>query len=355
MADDISRGKTKCVLSEIVRATRLLFVSVLAGAAVGSSSAAEREPSVGITSLTNSKVQFTIPDGHHHRMERNGIVAIVVDNHAGDTPELSQHRAGYNGLAYLGHVDEGQDVFVPFYAGLNFEHIHDGDSQRLVEKFEPRKFPMELRVVDEFTVELYQRPTGNFRLESCGRFHLLPDGTVEYTFECIPRGDTFTRGFIGLFWASYINSPPDKAIHIRGRDAGDRSGKTRWIRAVTPKHGVLAGHRPEGKPALPDVDADFPLTLVNHPSKYIATEPWYYGVRGDYALVQMFRRQDNIWIVQSPTGGGQTNPAWDFQWFSPDVQVGKRYGFTMRAAYLPFNDRKKIEQFARLHRDALNR
>jgi hypothetical protein len=69
----------------------------------------------------------------------------------------------------------------------------------------------------------------------------------------------------------------------------------------------------------------------------------------------MFRRQDNIWIVQSPTGGGQTNPAWDFQWFSPDVQVGKRYGFTMRAAYLPFNDRKKIEQFARLHRDALNR
>jgi hypothetical protein len=346
--------KTRSSTTNNSTSRRLLAVMVTLSAA-GSLLAVDQDQSPGITSLTNEAVTFTVPERHYHRMERNGIEAIVVDNHAGDISKLSQHRAGYNGLAYLGHIDQQQNVFVPFYAGLNFEHIHDGDSRRLVEKFEPRKSPMELRVVDEYTVELYQPPTANFQLESCGRYQLLPDGTVEYTFECIPRGDTFTRGFIGLFWASYINQPADKAIYIRGRLAANRDDKTRWIRAVTPRHGVLAGHAPVGKPALPDVDGDFPLTLVNHPSKYVATESWCYGVRGDYAFVQIFRREDNIWMVQSPSGGGGGNPAWDFQWFSPDFQVGKRYGFTMRAALVPFKNTKEIEQFARPHREALDR
>lgn len=308
------------------------------------------------TSLTDERVKFTVAEGHHVRLQRNGVVAIVVDNEKGDegVPELAQHRAGYSGLAYLGHVDDKESAFVPAYAGLNYEHIHDGDAKRLVEKFEPRRFPMELRIIDEFTVELYQAPTANFHLESCGRYQMLVDGTIEYSFECIPRKDEFSRGFIGLFWASYMNAPQDKAIHIRGRDADKPAQATRWIRAVTPKHGVLSGHAPVDLPQLPDVDADFPLTLVNHPSTYTATEPWYFGVRNDFAYVQMFDRRDHIWIVQSPSGGGNNNPAWDFQWFSKKAVVNKVYGFKMRAAYVRFENREQIQQFAQTHLKELN-
>jgi hypothetical protein len=64
----------------------------------------------------------------------------------------------------------------------------------------------------------------------------------------------------------------------------------------------------------------------------------------------MFRPQDNIWLAQSPTGGGSTNPAWDFQWFIPQPQIGRAYGFVMRAAYLPFADREQLMEATAAHR-----
>jgi len=212
---------------------------------------------------------------------------------------------------------------------------------------------MQLRVVDSHTVELYQPPPHNWKLESCGRYQMLPDGTIEYTFECVPRADLYKKGYIALFWASYIHEPEDKAIHFQGRPAVS-DDKAKWIRAVTPKHGVDSTHPPSGPLPELNIDPDFPLTLVNHRSKYVYTEPWYYGVSHDMAFALMFRKQDRIWLAQSPSGGGATNPAWDFQWFIPDYKVGQAYGFVMRAAYLPYENRKQVERATRKHREALN-
>jgi hypothetical protein len=277
----------------------------------------------------------------------------VVDNAAIDTPELPGHRAGYNGVASLSHARRPENLFVGAIAGLNFEHIHDGTLAVSQEKFAPRKAPMQLRRIDEHTVELYQPPTEPWMLESCGRYHLLPDGVIEYTFECIPRAETFSQGYLGLFWASYIDSPEDRAIYFYGRRSAAETGE-KLIRAESPAHGVSATHPPAG--ALPDLrlDPEFPLTLVTGRSPYVYTQPWYYGVSHGMALVQMFRPGDGMWFAQSPTGGGATNPAWDFQWFVPDYQVGRAYGFVMRAAYMPFESDEQIERATREHRQALD-
>ena len=306
-----------------------------------------------MTSLTDKSVKFTIPEEHFVELNRGPVTAVIVDNAAVDVASLSGHRAGYNGVAALTHKKRDQNLFVPPYAGLNFEHIHDGTLAVNKEKFEPRRSPMQLRVIDQFTVEVYQPPTPNWKLESCGRYQLLPDGTIEYTFECIPRADVFRNGYIGLFWASYIHQPKDRAIHFKGRPAKDQGGD-RWIRGVTPRHGVDSTHPPAG--LLPElrIDPKFPLTLVNHRSKYVYTNPWYYGVSHGMAYNLMFRQRDKIWFAQSPTGGGSVNPAWDFQWFIPNYRVGEAYGFVMRAAYVPFESREQIKRATQVHRNALN-
>jgi hypothetical protein len=306
----------------------------------------------GVTSLTNPAVTYQVPNEHHVVVQRGDITAIIVDNDAIDLPELPGHRSGYNGVASLKHRNRQSNLFVPSIAGLNFEHIHDGTATGLKEKFEPRAFPMELRIVDPYTIELYQPPTGNWKLESCGRYEFLEDGVIQYTFECIPRAGGYRNGYIGLFWASYIDQPADKAIHFRGKPRGTDSAAA-WIKAVTPQHGVDSTHPPADDANHAKVDADFPLTLVNHPSQYVYTDPWYYGVSHSMALAMIFRPRDQIWMAQSPSGGGRGNPAWDFQWFIPDYKIGEAYGFQMRAAYLPFENHQQIEAATQRHRDAL--
>lgn len=284
-----------------------------------------------VTSLTNPKVRYRVPQEHYFKLQSKDVTAIIVDNDAVDLPELPDHRAGYNGIASLKHRLNGENLFVSTYAGLNFEHIHDGTNENLVEKFEPRKSPMELRIIDDSTVELYQAPTGNFQLESCGRYHITEDGTIEYTFECIPRAATFSQDYIGLFWASYINAPEEKAIFFTGQPTD--GGKEVLVKAVTPQHGVKAVHVPSGSDWFPDIEETFMLSLVAHRSDYVYTKPWFDGYRGGLRFRQSFESQDNIFFVQSPSGGGNGNPAWDFEWFIPDYQVDQAYGFTMQATY----------------------
>jgi hypothetical protein len=306
----------------------------------------------GVTSLTNKAVKFTQADKHYVVLKQGDVTAIIVDNAAIDIPQLPKHRAGYNGVASLTHKKRPGNLFVPSIAGLNFEHIHDGTLAVAKEKFEPRRVPMQLRIIDERTVELYQPPTPQWKLESCGRYQLLDDGTIEYTFECIPRADLFKQGYIGLFWASYIHAPGDRAIHFKGRLAEDAEGSG-WIRGVTPSHGVDSTHPPAGELPVLDIDPDFPLTLVNHPSKYRHTESWYYGISHNMTYAQMFRPRDRIWLAQSPTGGGAKNPAWDFQWFIPNYKVNEAYGFVMRASYFPYQSQSQVEEATKKHRTAL--
>lgn len=328
----------------------LLILACIAGHFAPASGAAEP----GVTSLTNPAVRYTVPAGHHVVLQRGPVTAIVVDNAAVDVPELPGHRAGYNGLAALMHARDGRNLFVPAYAGLNLEHIHDGTLTVAAERFEPRKAPMQLRVIDAHTVELHQPPTPTFRLESCGRFQLLADGALEYTFECVPRADTFRQGYIGVFWASYMNAPADKAIHFRGREVAARDGASAWLRTLSPQHGIESSHPPAAETRALPFATGFPIALAPSRSRYVHTEPWYFGLVDGMAFAQLFRAADRIWFTQSPTGGGGVNPAWDFQWFATDVKVGEPRGFAMRVVVTPYESHAQVERITRSHRTALN-
>jgi hypothetical protein len=212
---------------------------------------------------------------------------------------------------------------------------------------------MRLRLIGEHAAELYQPPTPHYRLESCIRYELLEDGTIEMTLECIPRGKGFKHDYIGLFFASYIQQPESLDIHFRGRSGGEADSPPGWIRGVTPVHGQLSTHRAAGDSRDFAHQPDFPLSLVFNFSKHRYVEPWYYGISHGMALVFMFRPQDEVRLTQSPSGGGAGNPAWDFQWFIGDYEVGRRYTFVMRTMYLPYESPDQVVKASSAHRMAL--
>ena len=68
---------------------------------------------------------------------RAGDLTAVI----GDNGSAGVHRAGYNGLWSLTHRTEAANLFVPSVAGLNFEHIFDGDKH----DYEDKK-PVEIKI-----------------------------------------------------------------------------------------------------------------------------------------------------------------------------------------------------------------
>jgi len=162
------------------------------------------------------------------------------------------------------------------------------------------------------------------------------------------------NGYIGLFWASYIDRPESGAIHFRGHfEGGDPT--PRWIESVSPAHGVRATHpSADDRRDFPH-DEGFPLTLVFSRSGNRYDEPWYYGVSHGMAYAQIFRPRDQVRLAQSPSGGGRENPAWDFQAFIPDYEVGRRYTLVMRALFLPYDSAEQVRRAVEPHRLALER
>jgi hypothetical protein len=159
------------------------------------------------------------------------LTAIIGDN-AADGP----HRAGYNGLWSLTHKAEKTNLFVPAVAGLNLEHIFDGETLDAKGEtkifFEPRNSPMEFKKVSATEAELHQPPTPTFFLESWTTFKLVEPHYVDFAFRCRATQHVFRRGYIGLFWANYINAPDDKSMYLRGKDL--------WLQHCTPAHDTLS-------------------------------------------------------------------------------------------------------------------
>jgi hypothetical protein len=268
-------------------------------------------------------------------IEKGDLKAVFIDN-----SELKpDHRAGYNGIAELYHIDQDSTVFVPAYAGFNLEHVFSGDS--LVQFFEPRVNPMMLYKKNDSEVFLYQKATPVSGAESLTEFKLVAPYYIDVTFSCILHNEEYFRhNYAGFFWASYINKPPDMKIRFPGTEAG---GNEKWITAFSEKHGTKSTHRH----ADDDFDfyfADnFTATLPKNYSDYRFTLPFYFGRFHNMSLAWLFDSSEVIRFTQSPSGGGNGNPAWDFQYLIPEPETHKIYSFRARMIYKPFISNEDIK------------
>ena len=278
-----------------------------------------------------------------HATFKGGELTAVI----GDNAAEGGHRAGDNGVWSLLHTSCPRSLFVPTVAGLNHEHIFDGetDDTRPEVFFEPRHAPMTFRRISDHEAELHQPPTPTFHLESRTRFALRPPHYLDMDYRCTPHQHVFRRGYVGLFWASYIHAPADKSMYFRGGLERDRD---LWTQIATQEHNrdSTVRHR-DDRLDLTFRDGNRPALYRNF-SPLRFDLPLFYGRFEDMVWIVMFDRTEGIRLTHSPSGGGgdreraTTNPAWDFQYLLPRYDVMREYGFRVRTVYRPTCSREEI-------------
>src|SRR5687768_1998291 len=197
-----------------------------------------------------------------------------------DNKAFGIHRAGYNGVADLSLATEDKNLFVPQVSGLNLEHIFSGDAASFGWNiFEPRRAAMELIRHSATRVELRQKRTENWPLRSELMFEVTGDA-IDLNYCGTPLADLWRKhGYIGIFFASYIQKPEDMSIQFMGRARG--ATKARWIKHLPPNHGTAVNHRPAGSKWDPVFDEGFNLPLAKGFSEFEYLYPFYFGRSGE--------------------------------------------------------------------------
>lgn len=275
----------------------------------------------------------------HDTFRAGDLTAVIGDNAAHEN-----HRAGYNGLWSLTHRREEANLFVPAVAGLNFEHILDGErfdrdgSRRIF--FEPRNAPMNFRRISPTEAELHQPPTPTFHLESWTRFTVRAPHYVDMTFRCRATQHAFANGYIGLFWASYLNAPEDKSMYFRGQGL--------WQQLCTQRHNDQSTVRHAKDDFEMRFAEGYPPALFRNFSPLRFDDPFFYGLFRGMTAIFMLDGPPILRLTHSPSGGGiertlqTTNPAWDWQFIVPRYEVKREYGFRACLAYRPRCTREEI-------------
>jgi hypothetical protein len=301
--------------------------------------------------LTSSATSLALASPHiagagdggtgHVMLQAGDLTAVIGDNSAGEG-----QRAGYNGVWSLHHAKGTRSLFVPGIAGLNLEHLVTGehleDSKTF---FEPRHAPMTLTRISENEAELHQPPTPTFRVESWTRFRLVAPHYLEMDFRCRAHEALFPRGYLSLFWASYMNAPADKSLYFLG---GLDDQKDLWTQFCTQWHNdqsTVRNRDDHFEMTFPEGGRD---ALFKSLSRFRFDRPFFYGHFDDLVWIVMFDRSEGIRFTHSPSGGGvnaalqTTNPAWDFQFLIQKPEVMKEYGFKVRTALRPQCSRSEV-------------
>lgn len=275
------------------------------------------------------------------------LECLIGNNKSYKNPTQEQHHAGYNGVFSITSPDQPENPFVTTYAGLNLEHFFDARQDYFGNQFfEPRHSAMYVRRISPTAVELHQPTTKTFGVESWTRFDIVEPYYLDFSFRFIPHQDVFQGGFMGVFWASYINGPLDKSTYFL--DGSSKLDKPLWRQLCTQQHNRDSTIRSVHSTTPPLSFEEPNSTLFSSISPLRYGEPFFYGRFRNMVLIYTFQPNVNLRFAHSPSGGGRnragndTNPAWDFQLIVPNYEVGKEYSLKGRLVYKEWVSRDDV-------------
>jgi len=232
-------------------------------------------------------------------------------------------------------------------AGLNFEHVISGHSNRF-NAFTPRRGKFELHRLGDGPSAVLIRDAGDdpWALSSTLKYTLAAPNAIDFEFECRAHNPALfgERGYAVLFFADYMNDVAELPIHFRGVTAPGEAEQ--WLAADAPP-----GHPDYNQGgtylSLPahaleyDTNHNFKLNLWSYDYPRF-TQPFYYGrAAHGMCFVLMFDRmhsaEDEIrfsmFKFKVPR---RPRPAWDFQYVIHHVQADRPYGFKGRLIWKKF-------------------
>ena len=265
--------------------------------------------------------------------------------------------SGFTPLIFKSY--RGLNLFRDDAVGINFEHIFNGaKEQNDISMFTPRHDPCKLKQFSSRRFQIHWPNNGSkWGMEARMDYDFSKEDYVDLVFECIPTRDLYSKGFVAMMWASYMNRAIDRKIRFWGKE-GDRTG---WV-----AFGERKGKRFEvGTVSNAEVE-DLPyeggaetLNLIENSEKKFIT-PFYYGlIDGDHDLkttddrllyLVLFDQTESIrfamWnFIKNNAGNPDSHsPAWDWQYVIRNPEVGMSYGYKARVVVKPF---KGIEQIWR--------
>jgi len=265
--------------------------------------------------------------------------------------------SGFTPLIFKSY--RGLNLFRDDAVGINFEHIFNGTKeQNDISMFTPRHDPCELKQFSSRRFQIHWPNNGSkWGMEARMDYDFSKEDYVDLVFECIPTRDLYSKGFVAMMWASYMNRAIDRKIRFWGKE-GDRTG---WV-----AFGERKGKRFEvgtvsnaGVEDLPYEGGAETLNLIENSEKKFIT-PFYYGlIDGDHDLkttddrllyLVLFDQTESIrfamWnFIKNNAGNPDSHsPAWDWQYVIRNPEVGMSYGYKARVVVKPF---KGIEQIWR--------
>ncbi len=273
------------------------------------------------------------------------------------------HRTGYNGIAALIPHDRGNNLFVPSYAGLNYETISLSGLEPYATvsggfKFEPRKEPMHIEKVSDNSVTLVQPETSHahvsakitFTVEEPHYLHQRIAITAHRRF--CPENE---KNIFRSLWASYMHMPPDRHIYFNPDINAPENNP--WLALTRADHGA-PDYQIARLPHNPNRSAPEHLLAVtanpyispgerSTPLPGMAQTPlvFYYGLCHDLLFLMMFKQSTLFRLAYSPNGGGKEpnwSPAWDYVLACDDMALNTPYIWDLCLIVKPFQNQTDV-------------
>ena len=273
----------------------------------------------------------------------------IGDNDSRDHP---LHEQGYNGIWSLRPRGLDENLFFEEdgfgqnrgLAGMNLEFYFDGETDLERDgkvEFDPRLSPMSFESPRPDMAVLRQPPTDVFQVESVSRYQVVEPHYIDFQFSCVPRRDHFPHGYLGVFWANYVNKPEDCGIRFLGHRTPAGKGPE-WIHTC----GGPYYSRSDALPPVPHNDSLKGMTDLCSRGSFDWAEPHFYGVIRGYLVLLMFDCDLPLGILAGGTAGQQRNSwvPWDFQILIPSPQVGCTYGLRARLCVTRFQGHEQVEK-----------